>query len=333
MAWTRWRVNRAKRRHRARDVGDDHDLGLGRARVAELGVDRHAPGRQRVAHGGAEVERSLATVAALAGQPDGQLARTGAGGTCAAPPAPRGWRASRRCPRAGACATTWPAPRCPGRRPAGGGSRSRSPGGAGRCGTGTRRAAGAPRAAVRVTGGRRAAVGRRRRRGRRGLPGLADEALEDPVEVEVPQGPVEVVGAADRPARPPCPAYRVTAWRATAATMASLAPSRALYSRSASSSGVIPSCRRPRRDPGPAGRPGRSSGPASSVSGPASLGLLVVDPVLRAAQREVDLEGRLVGPPVGRRLHQAGPEGVLERLAVLQRDVAQGLGRVVLARI
>ena len=37
------------------------------------------------------------------------------------------------------------------------------------------------------------------------------------------------------------PAYRLTAWRATAATMASLAPSRALYSRSASSSGVIPS--------------------------------------------------------------------------------------------
>ena len=43
-------------RHRPRDVGDDDDLGLGRPRVAELGVDRHAPGRQRVPHGGAEVE-------------------------------------------------------------------------------------------------------------------------------------------------------------------------------------------------------------------------------------------------------------------------------------
>ena len=38
------------------------------------GLDGHAAGRQRVAHGGPEVERALAPVAPLAGQPHRQLA-------------------------------------------------------------------------------------------------------------------------------------------------------------------------------------------------------------------------------------------------------------------
>ena len=70
--------------HRAGDVGDDHDLGLGRARVAELGLGRHPAVGQRVAHGAAEVERALAPVAALAGQAHRQLAGQRAGAPCAA---------------------------------------------------------------------------------------------------------------------------------------------------------------------------------------------------------------------------------------------------------
>ena len=154
-------------------------------------------------------------------------------------------------------------------------------------------------------------------------PGLGHQPLQHAVEVEVPQRPVEVVGPPDRPARLHAGVAADTAWRATAATMASLAPSRALYSRSASSSGVIPSPPPPPRPvPGPAGRPWPCIWPASSVAGGPASSCVVVDPVLGPAQREVDLEGRLVGPPVGRRLHQAGPEGVLDRLAVLQGHVA-----------
>ena len=43
-------------RHRARDVGDDHDLGLRRVRAPELRLGRHAAVRHRRAHGAAEVE-------------------------------------------------------------------------------------------------------------------------------------------------------------------------------------------------------------------------------------------------------------------------------------
>ena len=63
-----------ERRHRPGDVGDHEDLGLVRARVLELGLGGHTPVGQRAAHGGAEVEGALATVAALAGQAHGQLA-------------------------------------------------------------------------------------------------------------------------------------------------------------------------------------------------------------------------------------------------------------------
>ena len=74
-----------------------------------------------------------------------------------------------------------------------------------------------------------------------------------------------------------------------------------------------------------AGRPpviGLAAGRRRSRPSPSSM------PVLRPPQREVDLEGGLEGPPVRRRLHQGGAEGVLERLPVLQRDVAHGLGGV-----
>ena len=63
-----------ERRHRAGDVGDDHQLGLGRTRVLELRLGRHAAVAEAVAHRVAEVERALATVATLAGQAGGELA-------------------------------------------------------------------------------------------------------------------------------------------------------------------------------------------------------------------------------------------------------------------
>ena len=50
--------------------------------------------------------------------------------------------------------------------------------------------------------------------------------------------------------------------------------------------------------------------------------------VLGAAQAEVDLEHRLERPPVGVVLHHRGAERVLERLAVLDRDVLHRLHRV-----
>ena len=52
---------------------------------------------------------------------------------------------------------------------------------------------------------------------------------------------------------------------------------------------------------------------------------VVADGVVPAPQREVDLEDRLEGPPVGVVLHQRGRQGVLERLAVLERDVLDRL--------
>ena len=49
---------------------------------------------------------------------------------------------------------------------------------------------------------------------------------------------------------------------------------------------------------------------------------LVADGVVAAPQREVDLEHGLEGPPVGVVLHERRGQRVLERLAVLERDVA-----------
>jgi hypothetical protein len=59
------------------------------------------------------------------------------------------------------------------------------------------------------------------------------------------------------------------------------------------------------------------------------VGLVVVgDAVLGAPQAEVHLEHRLERPPVGVVLDERGAERVLERLAVLDRDVLHRLHRV-----
>ena len=59
----------------SRNVGNDHQLGLGGTRILELRLSRHTAVRERVTHRIAEIERTLATVTTLAGQTSGQLSR------------------------------------------------------------------------------------------------------------------------------------------------------------------------------------------------------------------------------------------------------------------
>src|ERR671910_225976 len=169
-------------RHRPRDVGDDEDLGLGRPGVAELRIDRHAAGRQRVPHGRAEVERALAAVAPLAGQAYRQLA---------------GERVDRLAQRGHLLAASVHEVDVLGQ------------GLAERAGHGLDAAVGhqAPSdlgldllAEVVDPGLVLVALEPLLERGerlRRLVPGLLHEAVEDAVEVEVAQRAVEVVGAAD----------------------------------------------------------------------------------------------------------------------------------------
>ena len=58
--------------HRAGDVGDHHDLRLGRVGAAEARFSRHAAVAQRAAHGGPEVELTPVVAAPAHGQPSGQ---------------------------------------------------------------------------------------------------------------------------------------------------------------------------------------------------------------------------------------------------------------------
>ena len=175
--------------------------------------------------------------------------------------------------------------------------------------------------AVSVTGG---AAGRRvvvEGTGRG--PGLGHQALQHAVEVEVPQRPVEVVGPTHRPARlhAGVPAHRLAGHRGH---HGAVGPEQGLVQQVGQLLGGHPLARRhrPGHGPGPAGGPGRASGRRHRwAAGPTSSwssSIWYSGP----AEREVDLEGRLVGPPVRRRLHQAGPEGVLDGLTVLHGHVA-----------
>ena len=148
------------------------------------------------------------------------------------------------------------------------------------------------------------------------LPGRLHQPLEDAVEVELAQGAVEVVGAADRPARLHAgvagdglagqrPHHRLVAVHERPVEhLGQLLGGEALHAaaplavRSAAEHlGQELGARHPRRLP----RPGEA--------------------VLRGPQREVHLEDRLEGLPVGVVLHQGGGQGVLEGLAVLEGDV------------
>ena len=119
------------------------------------------------------------------------------------------------------------------------------------------------------------AIGSPRLRGRvvvergGGGPGRLHQPVQHPVEVEVPQRPVEVVGPPHRAARPPCPRSgtppggpRRPPWR----RWPRAAPCTA--GRPAPRGSSPPGRRRRRPGPGPVGRPSRPSRP-SSASEPA----------------------------------------------------------------
>ena len=137
--------------------------------------------------------------------------------------------------------------------------------------------------------------------GRRGARRL-HQPLEDPVEVEVPQRAVQVVGAAHGAARLHArePAHGlagqrgdlgVVGRRAAPGTASRPAPRAKPLAAAAA---LAPALAR-----GPGRRARRRS------RGRRAERLVVTDLVLGAPHREVDLEGRLERLPVGRGLHQA----------------------------
>ncbi len=121
------------------------------------------------------------------------------------------------------------------------------------------------------------------------------------------------------------PAKRCTDWRAIARIIAWSPPSSACINRWAISSAV------------------RASSAATGRPAPVALAGLVLhlspqlvelalvgieQAVLRTTQAEVHLEHRFERPPVAVVLDQRGAEGVLERVAVVDRDVLHRLHRV-----
>ena len=162
----------------------------------------------------------------------------------------------------------------------------------------------------------------RRERLGRVLPGLLHQPVEHAVEIEVPQRAVEVVGAADGPARlhAGVAAHRLAGDRAHQRVVAA-------QERLVEHLGDL------------LGRHVLAAPAAGARAVALHLLLLlelleqlgqgvlvaVADAELRAAEREVHLEHRLEGAPVGVVLHQRGGQRVLERLAVLERDVLDRL--------
>ena len=162
---------------------------------------------------------------------------------------------------------------------------------------------------------------------RGGLLRLVDQALHDLVEVEVPKRPIEVVGAADRSARLHAPVAidglaghglehrAVGTQQRLVKHVGQLFGSHALAPAPASAAALALAAALARL--------------AGAVL--VGLGFLTLllgytgDGVAGSAKGEVDLERRLIGRPVSGRLHQAGPQRVLDGLAVFERYVAQGL--------
>ena len=150
-----------------------------------------------------------------------------------------------------------------------------------------------------------------------------EQLLEHPVEVEVAQRAVEVVRAAHR-----------TPGLHAGEALHGLAGHRPHHR-------LVAAEQRPHEEVGDLFRGERihPAGAAATVG----LALLVLhrpphlvgfgavafgQAVLRAAQAEVHLEHGLERAPVGVVLHERRPEGVLERLAVVDRDVLHRLHRV-----
>ena len=154
---------------------------------------------------------------------------------------------------------------------------------------------------------------------------LAGEAGEHGVEVEVPQGPVEVVGAADGTAR----------LHAGVATDGKAGDCRQHRLVAVSQGLVEHGGDLLRRDELAGAGAGFAFSPAGAASRPRCgvvvlrlRGRRITDVVLGAAHREVHLEGRIERSPVRRRLHERGAEGVLDRLAILERKVPDRLSCV-----
>ena len=151
------------------------------------------------------------------------------------------------------------------------------------------------------------------------LAGGLHELVHHPVEVEVPQRAVQVVGAADRPAGLHAgvpgdglagqgPHHGVVALHQRLVQQLSISSSGDSESIDAAAPRPSPCC-----DWSWSSRHSASSSSSPSIAycGP--------------RRREVDLEDRLERPPVRVALHQRGRQCVLERLAVLDGDVADGL--------
>ena len=148
--------------------------------------------------------------------------------------------------------------------------------------------------------------------------------LQQPVEVEVAQRPIEVVGAADG-----SPGFH---------------PGEALHRLAGHRPhhGLVTAEQRLHQQMGDL-LGGESVEPSPGGSPPVALTGLVLhlppqlvelalvgveQPVLRPAQAEVHLEDRLERPPVGVVLDERRAEGVLEGIAVVDGDVLHGLHRV-----
>ena len=147
------------------------------------------------------------------------------------------------------------------------------------------------------------------------------QTLEHGVELEVPQRPVEVVGATHgSPRLHPGEARDGAA--GDGAHHRLVAPHQRLEEH-------LGQLLRRERLHRPAGtRLGRALGPLAVGRDLPVTVAVRVERALAGAQREVDLEHRLERPPVGVALHERGAERVLEGLAVLERDVLHRLHRV-----
>ena len=301
--------------HRPRDVRHHEDLGLGRARVPEPRLNGHAARRQGAPHRGAEVERTLPAVPALAGQAHRQLARQRledtvqhgqflAGRVHDVDVLGQGF-AHRTGQRLGTAILHQAA--------------------ADLGLHGTAELLDACLELVRCEAllqlGQRPAGGARL--------GLTHEPLQHGVEVEVPQCSVQVVGPPDgSPGFHAC----VTVDRIAGhhVHQPGVGRDQRLEEELGQLLGRHPLTR-------PASLPGASLALHATLPRLLALGLaaLLVALVALGAgvgaagpHGEEDLERRLEGAPVCRRLHESRGQRVLQRLAILERDVLDCLGGV-----
>ncbi len=295
-------------RHRPGDVGDHEDLRLVGARRAELRVGGYAAGAERVADRRAEVQGASPAATPLAGQAHGQLA---------------GQRVDRLAQQLQLVAAgmhevdvlgQWLAQRARHRLDAPVGHQSPADL---RLDLALQRVDAMlvlvglqPRIeAVLILGG--------------GLPGRLEQLGQHTVEVELAQRAIQVIGAADRSAglHAGVTSHRLAGDRPHLGFVA-------LQQRLVQRLGQLLGGHRLAPGP-PCALLTLAGGHLHLVLelGQRSRSVLIED-VGGAAVAEVHLEDGLEHPPVAVRLHQRGRQGVLERVAVLERDVPNRLHRV-----